>query len=323
MFNYYKEFAKTDKSHKENVIDKMNRQETYLDFFTTFITSIIALENFPTNYKVLQGFNVQYGISGIVKENGKYYMAQVMPSSLYRNDGRPNKVIATYMTENGLVTKEYTNDVDIILWYNNSYCMADKDIINWLSYALTEGDISILANIKYSRYNPLVRVKNQIEKMQIEEGLKGSKDGEIGIYVSDTTLADIADNAEKNNVLNITDVKNSDKIQYLTHYHLDIINRFYSVYGLPMNTTGKMAQQTEKEISGQDASAWALPLDMLANAKDFCDRFNKMFSENTSAHFGYLHELAWGRFANDCTKDDKPGDDIHNVNNDVNDVEGE
>ena len=315
MLDYYNELQKANNKNKQNVIEKVTRQDTYCAVFSTFISSIIALDNFPTNYKIMQNINIIDGMSGIIKENDKYYMCKVMPIGLYRNDGRPNKVNAFYMTESGVNSKECINDVDIILWYNNSFTIPDIHIIEWLAHTLTEVDVSMLAKVKFSRYNPLVRVKNQIEKMQIEEGLKGSKDGEIGIYISDKTLESLTETPDTNPVLNITDVKNSDKLQYLTHFNLDLMNRFYSLYGAPMNTTGKMAQQTEKEISGKDTSAWALPLDMLTQAKEFCERFNNLFNENVNAHFGILHELAWGKYANDCTKDNEPNKDIHdNIN---------
>ena len=40
-----------------------------------------------------------------------------------------------------------------------------------------------------------------------------------------------------------------------------------------------MAQQTEREIEGKDASSWLVPVDILRQFKAFCERANNLYSE--------------------------------------------
>ena len=128
-------------------------------------------------------------------------------------------------------------------------------------------------------------------------------DGEISTMISDDTFEDLLDK-EQDPILNITDVGNSDKIQYLSHLFQDFIKRFTMRYGCPISGVEKMAQQNNAEINGDVAYSWLVPIDMLNQAKEGCNRAKALWPElNIEAHFGTLHELMYIKFAQDITKD--------------------
>ena len=65
-----------------------------------------------------------------------------------------------------------------------------------------------------------------------------------------------------------------------------------------------MAQQNNAEINGDVAYSWLVPIDMLNQAKEGCNRAKALWPELTiEAHFGTLHELMYIKFAQDITKD--------------------
>lgn len=317
MFSYFDQV----KNEKDVKIVKQFRQNIIQNELETDLTQIVEIDNFPNDLDcdLAKIIAIREGVVGLLKKNDEYYICSVTPVGLPRKDGRPYKVIARYlaMGKTGYEVKveEYENDKDIVLWYNTDFATPDYNPLRY-AHILAEVDVSILANVKRSRLNPLIRVKNSIEKNQIDEALTKS-DIDYGTpttYISDNTLSDlISKETPEDYILNFTNVNDSDKIQFLSNLNLDLRNRFYSKYGLTMNSSnGKMAQQTTAEIKGADASSWLIPMDMLKQAKKFCERCKDVFGLEMVAHFGAIHELNYKSFSNDCTEDNTATEDICN-----------
>lgn len=286
------------------------RVESFTRQLLTEVNQIIEFDNFPedNNQTLLKSICFREGMAGLLKDGDEYYVASVTRIGLPRKDGRPNMVTARYMKktdeDNYAVTikSNLINDKDIVLFYNGGLAAPDI-MIPRFAYILSEIDKSIKANVKYSRMNPLVKVRDNIEKAQLDKAIEDSdidKENRKYTYISSETLRELEESG-RDAILNLSDVTASDKIQYLSHAHLDIMNRFNSIFGVPANTTGKMAQQSVEEISGQDAKSWLIPLDMLKEAKEFCERVKKCFGLVIVAHFGIVHEMNFNKFVNRCT----------------------
>ena len=245
---------------------------------------------------------------GILKDEDGYQCCIVQPQGLPRKDGRPYKVIATYISvvnekPEVIVKNDLINDKDIVLFYNTAYTKPDFNIY-WLAKMLGETDLSIYKNIIYARYAPLLKGKSEREKVQLTEAIDKIIEGEISVFIPEDIIEDRLAGGDPNLVVNITDVTNSDKIQYLSHLYQDFIKRFSMDYGCPISGVEKMAQQNNAEINGDVAYSWLLPIDMLNQAKEGCKRAKELWPElEIDAHFGTLHELMYLKFAQDITKD--------------------
>lgn len=277
------------------LIDKVNQIVRFDDFFPEL------------DQDVFNNIKITEGMVGVLKDEYGYQCAMVQPEGLPRKDGRPYKVIATYIrvvddTPEVVVKDHLVNDKDIVLFYNTAYARPDYNIF-WLGKMLGETDVSIYKNIIYARYAPLLRGKSEKEKVQLEAAIEKVVNGEISIMIGDDTFEDLL-TKQQDPVLNITDVGNSDKIQYLSHLYQDFIKRFSMEYGCPISGVEKMAQQNNAEINGDVAYSWLTPIDMLNQAKLGCERAIALWPELTiAAHFGTLHELMYLKFAQDITKD--------------------
>lgn len=311
MFSYFDKV----KNEKQLKIVKQVRQDIIRQEFETDLVQIVEIDNFPKDLdqQLMKLLNLREGFSGLLKKGNEYFICSCSRIGLPRKDGRPEKVYARYINKGSIHIEEVTNDKEIVLWYNTDFANADYNPLRY-SHILAEVDVSILANVKRSRLNPLIRVKDSIEKASIDKALKESDVdyGTPSTYISESTLSELISNSSKDDaILNFTQVNDSDKIQYLSNLNLELRNRFYSKYGLTMNSSGgKMAQQTNAEVKGAESSSWILPLAMLKQAKEFCERCSKAFGLEMSAHFGMIHELNFMSFANDCTNDNTPHGDI-------------
>ena len=299
----------------ENLKPKERKRKNTFSYATemlVMLSQIVRIDDFKAKLglDLDMALNVKLtdGIVGITKQNDNYYLLfNIQPCGMPGKDLRPHEVIGTYIDENrNIQTKQYTNNVDCVLWYNNSLEMPEYHV-DFFSHMLTEIDTSIELNVYHARYNPFLKVENESQKQQIIKAMTQTKDGEPIVVVN----ANNSDWSEDDKVINVNDVKNIDKVQYLSHLFDDFQKRFSNLYGVSMNMSSKQAQQTEKEISGMEAMSWLIPVDMLTQAKEFCERMKEVYDVELTAHFGTIHELNFAKFAEDCTKDDNMNDDLH------------
>lgn len=189
-------------------------------------------------------------------------------------------------TRNGVNKKfiDFENNPNVVYVRNNSTATPDTSL-EWFSTCLAEIDKSIMHNIINSRYSPIVKASNGKEKALIEQALESNNSSGIPQVVISGAESLFENKRESNNVLNITDVTNSDKIQYLSHAHDDIIRRLLNLYGMDIRGTGKMAQQSVAEINNGDNSQLIIPEDRLKNRKLAVEEINKKFGLNITVDY--------------------------------------
>ena len=203
-----------------------------------------------------------YGKIGFAMgEDGKLYFGRPeFTGGTLNKYGWLDKV--TLFTLNG-ESKEFDVYGDkVVIMFNNALGAPEW---NALRYAdkLAEIDKSMDCGIINSRYTQMVLVKNEKVKRAIDEAVKDIKIGEpIIVDGADLIGNDILKpngDAKSVELFNITDVTNSDKLQYLTHFHDDLMREFYQMYGIDTNNTAKMAQQSVDEIQGSVGRSFIIP----------------------------------------------------------------
>lgn len=162
--------------------------------------------------------------------------------------GRGIDLLCTTLNGNQKLFKDFQNNKDVVYLRNNKLASADiltkKD-----SNSLTEILKSIDCAVVNTRYNKLLRVGNEVEKMGVEQALKSNEEGKPALVISKNILDD---NSIEPILLN--DVSKTDTIQYLHRAYDDVIRRFWNRNGLEVCTSTKLAQQTKDEVdSGHNA----------------------------------------------------------------------
>lgn len=131
--------------------------------------------------------------------------------------------------------------------------------------------------------------------------------------------------------LDLVDVDKIDGLQYLNQYRDNVMKRFLTRRGYMVQTTAKLAQQTNSEIHGFDSYSFLYPLQQLKQREKMCNEMNTLFNLNVSVKFNPILQKVYDRFmtdpeqnenvsreTNDVTKitdpiddtaDDKPADD--------------
>ena len=228
-------------------------------------------------------------------------------------DGKPYSVIATPMGNMSaynigteltgacpLGTIQGTIGKDVVLGFNNALGCPD-DYIYWLAHLLEQTDFSMEMNIKYSRNKPMPIAKTSKQKQVIDTALKNLDSSEDTTIVSEDALAEELGN-EQIPVLNLTDVKNADKMQYLSSLYDDIMRRYYNRNGLGVQSKNKQAQVNSDELHAMDSNAWVEPLEKLYYRQKMVNEINDIFNQNISVHFGNVWAKEYENYLRSLTE---------------------
>lgn len=198
------------------------------------------------------------GHIGVFKQGDDVTIAAGQPA------GKPNKygVFGRYIatTWDG-ETFEGTTDKDVVIIPNNSLYVPDWWVIQRYSEMLSQTDISLMANIRYTRETKFFRVDTEKERQAIKKAISDSDSGEPVVAVStpDRVVDDLLANGQRGyDVFDLTDPKDTDKLQYLSRFYDDLMSRFLRTYGIDVENVNKGSQILSDELHGFSNAA-AIP----------------------------------------------------------------
>lgn len=175
--------------------------------------------------------------------------------------------------------------IDIVFGYNNRIGKADSDIVKYAEF-FNEIDKSILINVLNSRLTLIPTVKDEKDRQTVKEILKNIYNGKSDVIVSKNIITDYLQNKKCDiDTIELTRPEEIERVQYLSKLYDDMLSRFWSMYGHPMNFTGKMAQLTKEELKGYDTFSRIKPLNMLSERQKFCKTINNTFGLDVSVDF--------------------------------------
>ena len=221
------------------------------------------------------------GVCGFKEIDGKIYTGYGSYCGEIFN-GLPTEFLITVVgipeIMQGKVGDEYA-----VMW-NNSIRQPDFDLM-FYSSILAEIDVSERLNVLFSRLLRIPKAKDNKEKMAITECINNILIGKMDAIVSDNIKERLLTGEETEKFLDLVDVKDIDKLQYLNQYRDNVVKRFFQLNGHGLNTTSKLAQQTNDEIHGTQNISMILPYEKLKYRKKGVEMINKMFNRNWSVDF--------------------------------------
>lgn len=300
-----------------NRLDNLMTQSTVFQRFFNDIIGMIEYEDVPDgiNTTFLELYRYCFGLCGVTKSDKGRYVAYV---ASHAEDidayGLGTHLIGA--TPDGQSFDRVINK-DCVLCKNNKLMTPDFDDIMLSTGLSVEAYKSIRACFKLSRYSKVISTKDGKTQEAIKQAMNDSEEGIPTSYVNNigNELADEYNNSNDVNCIDLTDVRNSDKLQYLFKSLDDIERQFYRHYGISLANTSKMAQQSREELTNTNALAMIYALERLKCAKEFCEDFNKLYDTNMSCHFSEVWELEYQKYKREI-EDLKKGEDA-NDNSDM------
>lgn len=271
--------------------EKLLKAWTIKDICINTLTSMFAYGGLPEsmNDDFIERYFVMNGSAAawiLDDPNAPRYKGELITSigcGAERPDcyGIGSKYIAT--TANGYV--KTLDDTNGAIGWNNSLHTSDMNVITQFSDMLTEMFVSLKTNVLYSRYKPVYKAANDTEKRAIEEAFRNIKDDLSPIVITSSNVLAELEGKETINVLDITDVKNADKIQYIVKAIEDAFRMFYTLYGQCIQGNGKKAQQTVDEVQGSTSTSFIIPNDKLKQRRKWIEKINNLFGRDYTVDF--------------------------------------
>lgn len=267
---------------KEKYQKEFNKKSAWLRLLNILI-SMFEWQNLPDTIptEFLETYLITNGTAGFQKIGNEYLIGM----GGYQGDMNPYNIGTEYMAV--IINRPQmigTIGENICVAINNYTRTPDFDIVKYSSI-LSEIDTSEKLNVIFSRMSRIPKVNDEKERMAIINSIKAIQDGKIEAVVSKNIMQDIINGSAKTEFLDLVDVKDIDKLQYLNQYYDNIIKRFCCEYGISYRATSKLAQQTESESRGYDVLSMTYPLVKLRCRQKFCDDVNAMYGLNISCKF--------------------------------------
>lgn len=307
--NFLKEFRKAISSAEYQM--KANFNEV-----ASVPLNMFDYDNIPEDLKEyfedFEKYLIMGGCLAIGKLNGKYVFVRGGLGGGELNEyGYATRFIGATGNGNGTVVDWKVGEECVVFWNNKAHT-PDLDVLKTTDL-LTSVDISIDCNVFYSRLYPIPCVKDEKEKQQIAGILSNLQKGGKNVTVINRKkdVTDLVDGkGDEIPVLNLTDVENADKIQYLARFREDVKRWYFNRNGHDLQGSSKMAQQSVEEINNNNSISMIYPLDKYEMRKKAVNEFNELFGENMTVTFSPTLLIEYEKFVRDSIGTEELPEDL-------------
>lgn len=237
---------------------------TYSDYFMNALLTKFEYRNFPDTFNsvffelymrtegsAIAGYPTKITKSAENYDPNVFTAAPGFLTGALDNNGLG--IMARGVFPNGEIMGK--RGVEVAYCRNNPIASPDL-FVRYYSALLSEIQSSIRAAIVYTRHIPIPLVRDGKIKAVIQGAINNLKNGKIEAVCNDSAMKDFNGAYQSIELLNLSDPTLADKMQYLFKAIDDTMRQFWILNGQCTQGTGKMAQQSEKEIDGMTSIAY-------------------------------------------------------------------
>lgn len=277
----FKNLYLTKKQKKE--LNNIDYDITGIDLLTTM---------FEYFGKCVDGVNTDYldiiltneGIAGMWIKDGRLMYGTPTVSGLmgakYTYEGTDGTVLNIFNPD---VRVQGIEGKDFIYIFNNKTQTPDLQRIKFANL-FTQIDTCMGACLKKAMPSNVIGCANEKVRNAVNKTLKSGDNGEPNTLVAST----YNDDEKLENVIHsfeLSDTTLIEKLQFLSKFRDDTLSRVATLYGMALNSTGKMAQQNNIEMQGYNIFSRILPYNMLQTRRFAIERFNNIFDTDLRVDF--------------------------------------
>lgn len=247
-------------------------------------------QEFLEYYLALNG-TIAVGKVTELGESSDIYLAMGAYNGNY-NGYLPEEYTAA-VTGLGEISGKWYGDYKSIVVGKNNLMGAPEFDIPFTAEVLSQVDISEKVNVIFARLNRIPYADNDTEKQGIESAIKAIVEGDVYAVANRNVKSKFDEFLEQSRVegekfLDLVDVDKINGLQYLNQYRDNVMKRFLSRRGYMVQTTSKLAQQTNSEIHGSDSYALLYPLEQLRERKKMVESINSLFGTSITVRFNEI-----------------------------------
>lgn len=258
-------------------------------------------QEFLEYYLALNG-TIAVGKVSELGESSDIYLAMGAYNGNY-NGYLPEEYTAAVTGLGEISGKWYGDNKTIVVGKNNLMGSPEFDI-PFTAEVLSQVDISEKVNVIFARLNRIPYADNDTEKQGIESAIKAIVEGDVYAVANRNVKSKFDEFLEQSRVegekfLDLVDVDKINGLQYLNQYRDNVMKRFLSRRGYMVQTTSKLAQQTNSEIHGSDSYALLYPLEQLRERKKMVESINSLFGTSITVRFNEILEKVYKDYMSD------------------------
>ena len=247
-------------------------------------------QEFLEYYLALNG-TIAVGKVTELGESSDIYLAMGAYNGNY-NGYLPEEYTAAVTGLGEISGKWYGDNKTVVVGKNNLMGAPEFDI-PFTAEVLSQVDISEKVNVIFARLNRIPYADNDTEKQGIESAIKAIVEGDVYAVANRNVKSKFDEFLEQSRVegekfLDLVDVDKINGLQYLNQYRDNVMKRFLSRRGYMVQTTSKLAQQTNSEIHGSDSYALLYPLEQLREREKMVESINSLFGTSITVRFNEI-----------------------------------
>ena len=225
----------------------------YHDMFIAYLTTLFEYDEKIFRPEILEMLLHENGIAALIETDTAKYTPVIV--NLAGGDRYADGLFSTALCYDARA-KQYTfqdwrNNDDICVIFNNFLLKPDTILLKYAMY-LSNIDTSIDTNVIFSRLKPVPVARDKKTKNQIDTVVNDVLQGKFSTVLSEFDIRDLAENTKTFETVQLTDVRDSQYIQYLLHAYDAIFSRAMLYMGLGTTDNGKQAQISVDELSRND-----------------------------------------------------------------------
>lgn len=278
---------------------------SYQDKFANFLISMFEyfgeqFESGEWEKDIFETILLKNGMIAIWKINDKIIFSECNRIGNIDFDGLGKDLFC--VTRNG-ISKTFDNfkkSKEVVIIYNNDSHTYDFNIDRF-SDLMTETWISLKAGILGTRYNDIILVDNEKDKTEFKNAIDLANSGKPILLKSNTK--NIFDDNKQYEHIQLSDIKSSDKLQYIANTMSFIEREFYNMYGMTTQGADKIAQQTVAEINNGAWSSWVEVLSRLHERIKGFEKCNEIFGTDFSCALSETWQNEYNRLFSENQKE--------------------
>lgn len=253
-----------------------------------------------------------YNAAGINPADDELYIGSIAWQAIDAY-GLPKPGAKATLVTRGGVEFEGVIDETIVVGYNNKARLPELTMGLYAEF-FTEIDKSLKCALEKSRVLPIPVTSDSMIAKAIDNLLKDIDNANTHAIAYEGVIDDVIEGKPPVTLLELTDPKYTERIQYLSKFYDDMLRRFWTVYGHPLSSGSKMAQVSTMELEGYQTYSRIMPTEMLQTREEWCDKITNILGRQT----GVEYNDAWEHLNNpvELTEEVQNNETIENVSND-------
>lgn len=257
------------------------------DTLLNFQMNMFDFENFPKSFNpyFFLRYAIESGFSCIAKIENEWISATAELCGMPDVNGLGTDCIVTTRNGHSKVFENWRNNENLVV-FNISKTYAPDLNLKAYSEMWCESRKSINAILKLARYNKIISSPNPTTLNNVEKAIENIENGTLATVLSEENNPFVENPIM--NIHDITDVRNNDMIQYLSHFEDDILRKYLTMYGIETIGTSKQAQQNNAEILGAVKYSKIIMNMRKQLLDEFCNTCNERYKWDCSVEFNEL-----------------------------------